>query len=101
MLDLDTVKKGITVTEEDLRKYYAENEKRYTAPEERRASHILITADKDAPTAEREKAKAKAEALLAEVRKNPAASPRSRRRTRRTPARRRRAATSTSSAAAR
>ena len=56
MLDLDAVKKGIAVTEEDLRKYYAENAKRYTAPEERRASHILIKADKGAPQAEREKA---------------------------------------------
>lgn len=71
VLDLDAVKKGIAVSEEDLRRYYAENEKRYTAPEERRASHILVKADKDAPKAEREKARAKAEALLAEVRKNP------------------------------
>ena len=73
VLDLDAVKKNIAVTEDDLRKYYAENEKRYTAPEERRASHILVKADKDAPKAERDKARAKAEALLAEVRKNPQA----------------------------
>jgi peptidyl-prolyl cis-trans isomerase D len=71
MLDPETLKKGIVISEEDLRKYYTENEKRYTAPEERRASHILVKADKDAPKVEREKAKAKAEALLAEVRKNP------------------------------
>ena len=71
VLDLDAVKKGIAVSEDDLRRYYAENEKRYTAPEERRASHILVKADKDAPKAEREKARAKAETLLAEVRKNP------------------------------
>ena len=71
MLDLDAVKKSIAVSEEDLRKYYAENEKRYTTPEERRASHILVKADKDAPKAERDKARAKAETLLAEVRKNP------------------------------
>ena len=56
VLDLEALKKGITVPEDDLRKYYAENEKRYTAPEERRASHILIKADKDAPQAERDKA---------------------------------------------
>jgi peptidyl-prolyl cis-trans isomerase D len=72
-LDLESVKKNIAVSEDDLRKYYAENEKRYTAPEERRASHILVKADKDAPKAERDKARAKAEALLAEVRKNPQA----------------------------
>ena len=72
VLDLEALKKGIAVPEDELRKYYAENEKRFTAPEERRASHILIKADKDAPKAEREKARAKAEALLAEVRKDPA-----------------------------
>jgi peptidyl-prolyl cis-trans isomerase D len=73
VLDLDSVKKQIAVSEEDLRKYYAENEKRYTAAEERRASHILVKADKDAPKVERDKARAKAENLLAEVRKNPQA----------------------------
>jgi len=72
VLDLDTLKKGISVSEEDLRKYYAENEKRYTTPEERRASHILIKAEKGAPEADRAKAKAKAEGLLAELKKNPA-----------------------------
>ncbi|CAN5255884.1 SurA N-terminal domain-containing protein [soil metagenome] len=72
VLDLDALKKGITVSDEDLRKYYTENLARYTTPEERRASHILIKAEKDAPAADRAKAKAKAEALLAEVKKNPA-----------------------------
>jgi len=73
VLDLDTLKKGTTVSEEDLRKYYDENVSRYTSAEERRASHILVKADKDAPAAEKQKAKAKAEALLAELRKKPAA----------------------------
>ena len=71
VLDLDALKKSVVIVEDDLRKYYSENEKRYTAPEERRASHILVKADKDAPRAEREKARAKAEALLAEVKKDP------------------------------
>jgi peptidyl-prolyl cis-trans isomerase D len=72
VLDLDALKKDIKVPEEELRKYYTENEKRYTAPEERRASHILIKADKDMSQAERDRAKARAEALLAEIRQNPA-----------------------------
>lgn len=72
MLDVDTLKKGITVPEDKLREYYAQNEKRFTVPEERRASHILVKADKSAPPSEREKAKAKAEKLLADVKKNPA-----------------------------
>jgi peptidyl-prolyl cis-trans isomerase D len=73
MLDLAVVKKGIPVPEEDLRKYYTENASRYTAAEERRARHILIKAEKDAAPDIKQKAKARAEALLAEVRKNPAA----------------------------
>ena len=73
VLDLDTLKKGISVPEDDLRKYYTENEKRYTTPEERRASHILIKAEKSASAADRAKAKTKAEGLLAELKKNPAA----------------------------
>jgi peptidyl-prolyl cis-trans isomerase D len=72
VLDLDTLKTGISVPEEELRKYYTENAARYTVAEERRASHILIGAAKDAPAAERSQAKAKAEALLAELRKTPA-----------------------------
>ena len=71
VLDLDSVKKNIAVSEDDLRRYYDENAKRYTSPEERRASHILVKADKDAPQAERAKARAKAEALLGEVRRSP------------------------------
>ena len=73
VLDLDALKKGLSVPEDELRKYYAENAARYTTLEERRASHILVKADKAAPAAEREKAQAKAAGLLAEVRKNPAA----------------------------
>ncbi len=72
VLDLAVIKKGITVPEEDLQKYYSENASRYTAAEERRARHILITADKDAAPDVKQKAKARAEALLAEARKNPA-----------------------------
>ena len=72
VLDLDALQGGISVTEDDLRKYYAENASRYTVAEERRASHVLINAAKDAPAAERALAKAKAEALLADLRKAPA-----------------------------
>ena len=69
VLDIDALKKGITVSDEELHKYYAENESRYSTPEERRASHILIKAEKDASADERAKAKAKAESLLAELKK--------------------------------
>jgi len=73
VLDLSVLKKGISVPEDDLRKYYTENASRYTAAEERRARHILIKADKAAAADVKQKAKARAEALLAELRKTPAA----------------------------
>ena len=73
VLDLDVVKKGISVAEQDLRKYYEENISRFSVAEERDARHILIKVDKDAAPDIRQKAKAKAESLLAEARRNPAA----------------------------
>jgi len=72
VLDLEGVKKGIAVAEEDLRKYYDENVSRFSVAEERQARHILVKADKDAAPDVRQKAKAKAEGLLVEARKNPA-----------------------------
>jgi peptidyl-prolyl cis-trans isomerase D len=75
VLDIDALKKGVTVSEDELKKYYSENQKRYTAPEERRASHILIKADKSAPAEERAKAKAKAEGLLAHLKSKAASFP--------------------------
>ncbi len=71
VLDLEAMKKEVSINEDDLRKYYTENASRYTTPEERRASHILISAEKSLAAADRAKAKAKAEELLAEVQKNP------------------------------
>ena len=61
----------VTVGDADIKSYYDQNAKRYTTEEQRRASHILITAPKDAPAKERTAAKAKADALLAQLRKNP------------------------------
>jgi peptidyl-prolyl cis-trans isomerase D len=71
VLDLDTVKKSVAVNEQDLKTYYEQNASRMGGQEERRASHILIAAPKGAPAAERDKAKAKAEELLAVVKKAP------------------------------
>jgi peptidyl-prolyl cis-trans isomerase D len=73
VLDIEAMKRQVTVTDEELRKYYDENIARYTTPEERRASHILIAADKALAAPERAKAKAKADGLLSEITKTPAA----------------------------
>ena len=71
VLDLETIKKSITLNEADLKTYYEQNQARLSGSQERRASHILINAPKDAPAADREKAKARAQELLAQVRKAP------------------------------
>ncbi|WP_431096954.1 SurA N-terminal domain-containing protein [Polaromonas aquatica] len=71
VLDIDTVRKAISVNEADLKTYYEQNIQRLSGTEERRASHILITVSKTASAADREKAKAKAEDLLAQVKKAP------------------------------
>ncbi len=71
VLDMDAVKKNIALNEADVKSYYEQNKDRLGTKEERRASHILIAAPASAPAAEREKARAKAEQLLAEVRKAP------------------------------
>jgi peptidyl-prolyl cis-trans isomerase D len=72
VLDLEAAKKNISVNEADLKTYYEQNTARFGTKEERRASHILITAPASASAADRAKAKAKAEQLLAEVKKAPA-----------------------------
>ena len=71
MLDLDAVKKGITINEADLKSYFEQNSARLSGQEERRASHILIASPKTASAAERQKARAKADELLVAVRKSP------------------------------
>ena len=73
VLDLDALGKSAVISDDELRKAYAADIARYTTPEERRASHILIKAEQGASAAYRAKAKARAETLLAEVRKSPAA----------------------------
>lgn len=71
MLDLPAVARGLTVNEQDLKNYYDQNAMRLGGQEERRASHILIAVPKGASADDKAKAKAKAEALLAQVKKNP------------------------------
>jgi peptidyl-prolyl cis-trans isomerase D len=72
VLDLATVEKGVAVNEADLKTYYEQNAARLAGkPEERRASHILVTVNQGASPEDKAKARAKAEELLAQVRKNP------------------------------
>lgn len=71
VLDAESLKGGITVNPDDLKTYYEQNVARLSGQEERRASHILINAPAGAPAADRQKAKARADELLAAVRKAP------------------------------
>ena len=67
----DVVEDRIVVSDADIKAYYDQNLARYKTDEQRRASHILIAAGKDAPAADKATAKAKAEKILAQLRKSP------------------------------
>jgi len=71
VLDLDAIRKTLTLDPQEVKSYYDQNATRLSGQEERRASHILLSAPQTAPAADRQKARAKAEELLAAVRKNP------------------------------
>ncbi|WP_313704858.1 SurA N-terminal domain-containing protein [Massilia sp.] len=72
VLDQAAVESQVSVSDAEVEQFYKANEKRFVTPEQRTASHILITKAPGAKPAEEAAAKAKAEAVLAEVRKNPA-----------------------------
>jgi peptidyl-prolyl cis-trans isomerase D len=57
----------IVVPDDELKKYYTDNLEKYSEPERRQASHILITYPADADTQSKEKARAKAEEVLAKL----------------------------------
>jgi peptidyl-prolyl cis-trans isomerase D len=71
VLDAQAVSNSLQVSPSELKSYYDQNAERMAGKQERRASHILISAPKDAPAAQREAAKAKASELLAQARKAP------------------------------
>ena len=57
------------VSDAEVKTWYDSHKDRYEVPEERRASHILVLTK---PDSDKEKSKAKAEEILAEVQKTPA-----------------------------
>jgi peptidyl-prolyl cis-trans isomerase D len=71
VLSSDALAAGMPVSDADIKKYYDDNIAHYRTEGEVRASHILIAVPKDASAADREKAKQKAEAMLAQVRAHP------------------------------
>jgi peptidyl-prolyl cis-trans isomerase D len=67
----DAVDKQVNVADAEIADFYNKNKARFSTGEKRTASHILITTKRDAKPAEVAAARAKAEGVLAEVRKNP------------------------------
>jgi peptidyl-prolyl cis-trans isomerase D len=72
VLGADSLLASEKIDPEEVRKYYESNLSRYGEPEQRRASHILIAVKSGASEEERRKARERAEAILARVRKSPA-----------------------------
>ena len=70
-LDMASAEAAVSISDEELQNYYKQNAERLAGPEQRRLSHILIGVPQDASAADRDKAKAKAEQVLAELRKDP------------------------------
>ncbi|MDO8653864.1 MAG: SurA N-terminal domain-containing protein [Undibacterium sp.] len=71
VLNDEVLSAQITVSDADIESHYEQNKKTYSTEEQRRASHILIAVKKDASDVEQKASKAKAENLLAQLRKNP------------------------------
>ena len=61
----------VDVTDDEVKKYYDDNAAKFQANEQRRASHILIAFGVNATPDQKKQAKAKAEGILAEIKKNP------------------------------
>ncbi|MBN3004255.1 SurA N-terminal domain-containing protein [Chromobacterium alkanivorans] len=71
LLSQDALAQGLKPSDAELQKYYEQHKAEFSN-EQRRASHILLTVAKDAKPEQKAKVKAEAEALLKEVRANPA-----------------------------
>lgn len=62
----------VEVTTEELQAYYTDHQSEFGSPEQRQVSHILISVAANAPQSEQDAAKAKAENVLAQIKKAPA-----------------------------
>ena len=72
VFSIDMVAAHVAVSDDEVRRFYETNHARYAQDEQRRASHILIAVDAGADAAQKQAARARAEQLLRQVRRNPA-----------------------------
>lgn len=71
VFSLTSILPSITLSEDEVKAFYKTNADKYQNQQQREASHILIAASKNAAPAEKAKAKAKAEDVLGQIKKNP------------------------------
>ena len=71
VLNGDALAAATQPSDADAKQFYDDNIKNFKTDDQIRASHILITVPKNASDADRAKAKAKAEQILAQVRAHP------------------------------
>ena len=71
VFSLTSILPTINVSEDEVKAFYKTNADKYQNQQQREASHILIAASKNAAPAEKAKAKAKAEDVLIQIKKNP------------------------------
>ncbi|MGE0348541.1 SurA N-terminal domain-containing protein [Hydrogenophaga sp.] len=72
VLDAAALQNNVALSEADVRTYYDQNASRLSGAEERRARHILLTVPAGASAADKDAVRARAQALLAQVREKPA-----------------------------
>ena len=71
VFSLSSILPSINLTEDEVKAFYKANADKYQNQQQREASHILIAASKNAPPVDKAKAKAKAEDILSQIKKNP------------------------------
>ncbi len=72
LLNADSLLAGDPVTAEEVKAWYDSHRAQFEDKEERQASHILVGVKPGGSAADKEKARARAEDLLAQVKKSPA-----------------------------
>jgi peptidyl-prolyl cis-trans isomerase D len=63
--------RNVNVSDDEVKRYYDDNAAKFQGNEQRRASHILIAFGVSATPEQKQQAKAKAEEILAQIKKNP------------------------------